>query len=100
MVFSNLKSEIFLELKSMSQQCYYSLSAKHKCWKFMFNDEFGIALIKHEDFTCDDKWSVVGIRRIDKTYEAIDDPWLNVSFGTIFEYANLIKELYLCGDAY
>lgn len=95
MIFSNLETDVFLELKSMSADCFYSISTKGRCWKFMFDGNIGIALIKHTDFTENDMWSVVAIKKENNRYFPIDDIWSNVSFSKIFKYANLIKELYL-----
>ena len=94
-MFSNLTTEIFVGLKQMCQTCYYSVSAKSKCWKFMFDDHIGVALIKHEAFTKYDNWSIVAIKKENNEYFPIDTILMNVSEAQIFDYTNFIKELYL-----
>ena len=75
----------------MSKECYYSVSSNGRCWKFMFHNNYGIALIKHSSITENDLWSAVAIQVKNHVYYPIDDIWFNSSLIKIFTYAELIK---------
>lgn len=91
MYFTNLTTQVFLKFKSMSKECYYSVSADGRCWKFIFDNNYGIALVKHSTFTENDMWSTVAICVENHYYYPIDDIRLNNPIKKIFEYAELIK---------
>ena len=75
----------------MSKECFYSVSTEGRCWKFIFHNGYGIALIKHTSFTEDDMWSVVAIKVENHYYFPIDDIRYNYPILKIFKYAELIQ---------
>ncbi len=91
MTFTNLNNHIFWALKGMSAECYYSLATNWKCWKFWFNKELGVAIIKHNSFTQNDCWSVMAIARRNNEIVLIDEPWYNINDKDILKYANIIR---------
>ena len=91
MYFTNLSTKLFFQFKAISKDCYYTVSTNGRCWKFMFDNDYGIALVKHVSLTQDDLWSAVAIRVEDHHYYPVDDIWLNRPVIEILEYAHLIK---------
>ena len=91
MYFTNLSTQIFLKFKALSKECYYSVSPDGRCWKFIFDNGCGVALVKHTSFTKDDLWSAVAISVDNHNYYPIDDIRFNYPLFKIFKYAELIK---------
>lgn len=90
MNFTNLNNQVFWSLKAISVECYYSIAKNWKCWKFWFNKDIGIAIIKHDAFTECDNWSVMAISRTGKEIVLIDEPWYNINDKAIMNYAEII----------